>query len=163
MVPVPNTFDNILIGLVVLTWLIWRQLQARRADRPPVVLLVISALGAASLGFAIATTTPTSAAILLLATSFVAAGGFGVARGYTMRIWRTDGTLWRQGNWLTAALWLISFGIHLGLDFAVDAVNSTRGLGSASILLYLAVSLAAQRLTVRSRSHEALRKPSNAA
>ncbi|MGW4398386.1 hypothetical protein ACWEHA_24145 [Amycolatopsis nivea] len=159
----PNTFDNILLGLVVLTWLMWRQLQARRADRPPAVLLVISALGAASLGFAIAKTTPTSAAILLLTASFVVAGGFGVARGYTMRFWRTDGTLWRQGNWLTAVLWLVSFGIHLGLDFAVDAVNSVRGLGGASILLYLAVSLAAQRLTVRFRSHDALRRSSSAA
>ncbi|NEC62235.1 hypothetical protein G3I59_43205 [Amycolatopsis rubida] len=96
--PVPNTFDNILIGLVVLTWLMWRQLQARRADRPPVVLLVISALGAAALGAAIAKTTPTSAAILLLIAGFAVAGGFGVARGYTMRIWRTGGTPWRGVN-----------------------------------------------------------------
>ena len=163
MASVPNTFDNILIGLVVLTWLMWRQLQPRRADRPPVVLIVISALGTASLGFAVAKTTPTSAAILLLTASFVIAGGFGVARGYTMRTWRADGIRWRQGNWLTTVLWLISFGIHLGLDFAVDAVNSTRGLGGASILLYLAVSLVAQRITVRHRSQDALRKPSNAA
>ncbi|MGW7532157.1 hypothetical protein [Amycolatopsis sp. NPDC054798] len=159
----PNTFDNILIGLVVLAWLMWRQLQARRADRPPVVLLVISVLGVASLGVAIAKTTPTTAAILLLAASFVLAAGFGVARGYTMRIWRSDGTLWRQGNWLTAVLWLVSFGVHLGLDFAVDAVNEAKGLGGASILLYLAVSLVAQRLTVRSRAHDALRRTSSAA
>ncbi|MGV9294495.1 hypothetical protein [Amycolatopsis sp. NPDC003676] len=159
----PNTFDNILIGLVVLTWLMWRQLQARRADRPPVVLLVISALGAASLGVAIAKTTPTTAAILLLVGSFVIAGGFGVARGYTMRVWRADGTLWRQGNGRTAVLWLISFGVHLGLDFAIDAANEAKGLGGASILLYLAVSLAAQRITVRNRAHDALRSTSNAA
>ncbi|WP_406640164.1 hypothetical protein [Amycolatopsis sp. WGS_07] len=159
----PNTFDNILIGLVVLAWLMWRQLQVRRADRPPVVLLVISVLGVASLGFALAKTTPTTAAILLLAFSFVLAAGFGVLRAYTMRLWRTDGTLWRQGNWRTAALWLISFGIHLGLDFAVDAVNPVHGLGGASILLYLAVSLVAQRLTVHSRAHDARRSPSNAA
>ncbi|MFB9924529.1 hypothetical protein ACFORO_23595 [Amycolatopsis halotolerans] len=159
----PNTFDNILIGLVVLTWLMWRQLQVRRADRPPVVLLVISALGVASLGVAIAKTAPTTAAILLLVGSFVVAGGFGVARGYTMRIWRADGTLWRQGNWRTAVLWLISFGVHLGLDFAIDAANAAKGLGGASILLYLAVSLVTQRLTVRSRAHDALRKTSNAA
>lgn len=159
----PNTFDNILIGLVVLAWLMWRQLQVRRADRPPVVLLVISALGVASLGFAIAKTTPTTAAILLLAVSFVLAAGFGVARGYTTRIWHSDGTRWRQGNWLTAVLWLVSFGVHLGLDFAVDAVNEAKGLGGASILLYLAVSLVAQRLTVRSRAHDALRRTSSAA
>ncbi|MFD2467190.1 hypothetical protein [Amycolatopsis silviterrae] len=159
----PNTFDNVLIGLVVLAWLMWRQLQVRRADRPPVVLLVIGVLGVASLGVAIAKTTPTTAAILLLAFSFVVAAGFGVARGYTMRLWYAGGTRWRQGNWRTAALWLVSFGVHLGLDIAVDAVNPVPGLGGASILLYLAISLAAQRLTVRSRVHEARRSSSSAA
>ncbi|WP_020663278.1 hypothetical protein [Amycolatopsis benzoatilytica] len=63
----------------------------------------------------------------------------------------------------TAGLWLIAFIIHIGLDFAIDAANPAPGLGSTSILRYLAVSLGAQRLMTRARGQEALRSTSSAA
>ena len=45
----------------------------------------------------------------------------------------------------TAALWVVGAGIHAALDAAAHA-------GSASDLLYLGVTLAAQRLVLRARA-----------
>lgn len=143
---------NIIIGLVVLAWVLWRQTQRRlvREDRKPTVLLVLLVLGVLALGAYFKSAPATGFAIALLAGSLVLAAGFGVVRGYTVRLWRQDEQLWRQGTWLTIVLWLVAIGSHIGLDVLID--GGAKGLGSASILLYLAVSLGAQRLVVQSRA-----------
>ena len=50
------------------------------------------------------------------------------------------GRAWRQGNWLTALLWVVSLAVHLGYDYLVDGRGSQAGLGSASLLLYFGVT-----------------------
>ncbi len=143
---------NIVIGLVVLAWLLWRQTQRRpvREDRKPTVLLILLVLGVVALGAYFKQEPATGLAIALLVGSLVLAAGFGVVRGYTVRLWDQDGQLFRQGTWLTILLWLVAIGSHVGLDALID--GGAKGLGSASILLYLAVSLGAQRLVVQSRA-----------
>jgi hypothetical protein len=147
---------NIVIGLVVLLWLLSRQVQKRqvREDRKPTVMLVLLVLGVIQLadffkGSASATTT----VVLLLVASFVLAAVFGVIRAYTVHLWRADGQLWRQGTWLTVVLWIVAIGIHIGMDFVIDGNGAAKGLSGASIMLYLAVSLGAQRLVVQSRAN----------
>ncbi|MEW2500324.1 hypothetical protein ACQPXB_02075 [Amycolatopsis sp. CA-161197] len=146
---------NILIGLVVLAWLCWRQTQKRlvREDRKPTVLLILAVLGVVSLASFFKGTTPGTPAVLLLIGSLVVAALFGLVRAYTVRLWRADSQLWRQGTWLTVVLWVVAIAVHIGLDFVIDANSPAKGLGSASILLYLAVSLGAQRLVVQSRAN----------
>ena len=56
----------------------------------------------------------------------------------TVHIWVYGGQAWRQGTWLTAVLWVISLGVHLGYDYLVDGKGSQSGLGSASLLVYSA-------------------------
>ena len=149
-----NSSVNVLVGLVVLAWLVWRQTQRRlvREDRRPVVLLILLVLGILQLSTFLKTSTASATAIvLLLAASLVLAAGFGVVRALSVRLWRQDGQLWRQGTWLTAVLWLVAFGVHIGLDALFD--GSAHGLGIGSILLYLAVSLGVQRLVVQSRAN----------
>ncbi|MEU8630601.1 hypothetical protein AB0C38_00415 [Amycolatopsis sp. NPDC048633] len=143
---------NILVGLVVVAWILWRQVQQRpvREDRKPTVLLILLVLGVVALGAYFKKEPATGLAIALLAGSLVLAAGFGVVRGYTVRLWRQDGVLFRQGTWLTILLWLAAIGSHLGLDVLID--SGAKGLGGASILLYLAVSLGAQRLVVQARA-----------
>lgn len=147
-----NGSANIVIGLVVLAWLLWRQTQRRpvREDRKPTVLLILLVLGVVALGAYFKTAPATGLAIALLAGSLVLAAGFGVVRGYTVRLWQQDGQFFRQGTWLTIVLWLVAIGSHIGLDALID--SGAKGLGSASILLYLAVSLGTQRLVVQSRA-----------
>jgi len=64
-----------------------------------------------------------------------------------------DGQAWSQGSWLTAALWIVSPARHLGNDILVAHGSGANGLGTATIVLYLAVSLGFQPLSraVRAR------------
>jgi hypothetical protein len=152
-----NSSVNVLIGLVVVAWILWRQTQKRpvREDRKPTVLLILLVLGVLQLSTYFKTASSTVPVIGLLVGSLVLAAGFGVVRGYTVRLWRQDGQLFRQGTWLTIVLWLAGIGVHIGFDALVD--SSAKGLGTASILLYLAVSLGTQRLVVQSRANHAVR------
>jgi hypothetical protein len=69
-----------------------------------------------------------------------------------VRVWVDGGQAWRQGSWLTALLWIISLGVHLGYDYLVDGKGSQAGLGSASLLLYLGVTFTIQRLILQARA-----------
>jgi hypothetical protein len=68
------------------------------------------------------------------------AGGvvLGGLRGATMRVWDTNGWVVRQANLVTMALWLVT----LVLQFAGDAAA---GLVGASFLIFLGLTMAAQR------------------
>ncbi|MCR6489759.1 hypothetical protein M8542_43805 [Amycolatopsis sp. OK19-0408] len=144
---------NILIGLAVLAWLVLRQTQRRlvREDRRPVVLLVLLVLGVFQLATYLKLVPVSATVIVLVVASLVLAAGFGFVRALSVRVWRQDGQLWRQGGWLTVALWLVAVGVHIGLDLLFD--GAAKGLGTGSILLYLAVSLGVQRFVVLSRAN----------
>jgi len=88
----------------------------------------------------------------MLVASLVAAGAFGAIRGYTIRLWREDGVLYRQGNALTVVLWLVAIGVHFGADVLIDHSGSATGLATTALLLYIAVTFGVQRLVVRSRA-----------
>ena len=150
-----NYAVNIVIGLVVLAWLLSRQVQKRlvKEDRKPTVLLILLVLGIVQLASYFKSAASDNAVVLLLIGSLVLAAGFGVVRAYTVRLWRADGQLWRQGTWLTVVLWLVAIGSHIGLDFVIEGAGEAKGLSSASILLYLAVTLGAQRAIVQSRAN----------
>jgi hypothetical protein len=87
-----------------------------------------------------------------LAGSLVIAAVFGAIRAATTHVWVDGGQAWRQGNWLTAALWIVSLGAHLGYDYLVDGKGSQAGVGSASLLLYLGVTVLIQRLILQARA-----------
>jgi hypothetical protein len=78
----------------------------------------------------------------------VLAAIFGAARAATVRIWIQDGQAWSKGNILTAALWVVALGAHLGYDYLIGQHKDIGSLGDATVLLYLAVSLAVQRVIV---------------
>ena len=147
-----NTSANVVVGLAVLALLLWRQTRKRpvREDRRPVVLVVLLVLGILQLSTYLKIVSATTSVIVLLVTTLLLGAGFGAVRAWSVRLWREDGQLWRQGNWLTVALWLAGFAVHIGLDALFDGV--AHGLGAGSILLYLAVSLGVQRLFVLSRA-----------
>jgi hypothetical protein len=58
----------------------------------------------------------------------------------------------RQGTWLTAALWIVSLGLHFGYDYLVDGKGDLAGLGSASLTLYFAVTYTIQRVILQARA-----------
>ncbi|OXM71658.1 DUF1453 family protein [Amycolatopsis vastitatis] len=147
-----NSTVNVVAGLAVLALLVVRQIRKRplREDPRPVVLVVLLVLGILQLGTYLKVVPASAAVIALLVATLLLGAGFGAVRAWSVRIWREDGQLWRQGSRLTAVLWLVGFGVHIGLDALFDGV--AHGLGVGSILLYLAVSLGVQRLFVQSRA-----------
>ena len=87
-----------------------------------------------------------------LAGSPVLAAITGAVRAATVHVWIDTGRALRQGTWLTAVLWIVSLGLHLGYDYLVDGKGAIAGLGSASLTLYFAVTYAIQRVILQARA-----------
>jgi hypothetical protein len=90
----------------------------------------------------------------LIAFGLVLAAGFGAWRALTVKVWRSgDGSAWRQGTAATAGLWIAAIATHIVIDVIIGQTDKgAAGVASASILLYLAVSLGAQREVLRARA-----------
>jgi hypothetical protein len=144
---------NLLIGVLVLGWILYRQLQARpaKADlRLPVILLVIGLIQLT--GFLGQHGHHPGYVSAALAGSFILAVAFAAARAATMHVWIDNGQPWRKGNVLTAVLWVLSLAVHLGYDYLVDGRGALAGLGAASLVLYFAITYTIQRLIVQARA-----------
>lgn len=143
---------NLLIGLAVLALLVYRQLQVRpvRANfRLPLILAVI---GVIQLSQFLKNDHHTGTVFAALAGSLVLAAIFGAIRAMTVRVWIQAGQALRQGSWITAVLWVVSLGAHLGYDYLVDGKGSQAGLGTASLTLYFAVTYTIQRFILQAKA-----------
>jgi drug/metabolite transporter (DMT)-like permease len=149
--------ESILIGLAVLVWLLWRQLQARelRHDRGYLLPLALVAIGVVQIVDYDRDHPLAGAGIALLVVSIVVAAGFSIVRATTVRVWLHDGRLLRQGTAMTIVLWLVAIAIHLGGDHLIAPHEADR-IGSVSLLLYLGVSLAVQRFALGERARRLL-------
>jgi hypothetical protein len=143
------------VGVVVVGLLIYRQLVARRVSASGVrIALVLAVLGILeTVQYLQKQHHDSGVTAAALGGSLVLAVAFGVARAVTVRIWQKDGSTWSQGNWITALLWAAALAAHLGYDYLLDKHHGTVGLGDATILLYLAITLGTQRLVLLQRAH----------
>jgi hypothetical protein len=143
---------EVVIGVAVLALLMFRQLQTRPVrDSGLRIMLILGVIGVVETvqyldkhhgG-------PTIYAAIL--GSLVLAAIFGVLRAVTTRVWQQDGQVWRKGNWVSAALWVVAVAAHLGYDALLLHGRGDSDLGNVTILLYLAVSLGVQRIIVAQR------------
>lgn len=141
---------NLAVTGVVLAWLLVRQLSVRplkERSHLALILVVGGLIGAAEF---FGNHRPGPAEVVLPLLSLVVGIGLAAVRAYTMRLWRQDGEVLRQGTWVTAVLWLVSIGQHLLVDRLVLA-----GAGSATLLLYFGVVLGAQRQVLLLRAQKA--------
>jgi hypothetical protein len=147
-----QTVVQLVVGVAILALLIYRQVQRRPVtqarQRIGLVLMVIGLI----LAVQYLQKHSGAAVVGALIGSLVLAAGFGAARAATVRLWLQDGQAWSQGNWLTAALWVVAVAAHLGLDAAIGSHKGLSGLGSATLVLYLAISLIVQYLIVNYRA-----------
>lgn len=147
---------NLVIGLLVLVLVVVRQLTVRRLNenyRLPLILAIIGVLEFASYlrahhGYG------TEIAVAA-AGSLVIAAAAGALRAPTVRVWRQDGQLMRQGTWITALLWVVSLALHLGYDRLVGG-TAAGTVGEATILLYFAVTFTVQRWVLLARAARTL-------
>ena len=146
---------NILIGVAVVLLLIARQFRARPARETSAArfILILGVIGIVECANAAKGHQLSSETVALVVGGLVVAAAFGWVRALSMRVWRAaDGVAWRQGTWVTAILWVASLAAHLGIDVVVDGTTDIKGFSSATILLYLAVTLGVQRELVRARA-----------
>ncbi len=149
--------ESIVVGLVVLVWLLWRQAQVRelRHDRGYLLPLALVAIGVVQIVGYERDHPLAGAGIALLVLSIVVAAGFAIVRATTVRVWLHDGRLLRQGTGMTIILWLVALAVHLGGDHLIAPHDADR-IGSVSLLLYLGVSLAVQRFALGERARRLL-------
>lgn len=143
---------SMVLGVIALGYISVRQLQVRPAKatmRLPVLLAVIGLIQLA--GFIGQHGHHPGRVFATLAGSLLVAVLFAGARAATVQVWVDGGRAWRQGSMLTVLLWIASLGVHLGYDYVVDG-SEEAGLGAASLLLYLAVTLTGQQMMIMARA-----------
>lgn len=145
---------DLVIGLVVVGLLIFRQLRPRQVRANPRLLLILLVVGVIQVVNYLKHSPGHvgSAAAIALVGSLVLAAVFGALRAFTVRVWTADGQTWMQGNILTAVLWAAALGAHLGYDYLIGQHKGIGQIGTATVVLYLVASLAAQRLIVTWRA-----------
>jgi hypothetical protein len=149
-----NTLLYIVVGVAVLALLIVRTMRARPVRQANQRLfLILGIIGVIEtyqyLQHHHAGTTTVAAA---LAGSLVLAAVFGAIRAVTVRVWMKEGQPWAQGSWVTGVLWVVALAAHLGYDALLDTHKDITGLGNATVVLYLVVSLLVQRVVVSARA-----------
>jgi hypothetical protein len=146
---------NILIAVLIVAYLIARQLVTRpvRERSAARLVLILGVIGIIEMVQSVKGHKLGAETITLVAAGIVMGALLGLARAVTVRVWRdTAGLAWRRGTVLTAMLWVVSLAAHLGIDVVVDHSTTAKGLASASILLYLGVTLGVQREVIRLRA-----------
>jgi hypothetical protein len=144
---------NLLIGVLVLGWILYRQLQARPAKADLRLPLILGIIGIIDLtGFLGQHGHHPGYVFAALAGSFILAVVFAGARAATVHIWVDNGQAWRKGTTLTAVLWILSLAVHLGYDYLVDGRGPLAGLGAASLAMYFAITYTVQRLMIQARA-----------
>lgn len=147
-----TTLVSILIGVAVAALLVVRQLRAQPLNANFRLPLIIGIIGLIELVEYLGKHHVSGIAIGALVGSLAVAAVLGAIRAATIHLWVQDGQPWRQGNWLTGLLWVLSFAAHFGIDFLIDPHNPNGGLAGSTILLYLAVTYTVQRLIMQARA-----------
>lgn len=145
-----SVYGSYLIVAVLLVGVIWRQISPRVISKKTTLYLVIMLIGVAEVGGAISTQAIpfTGENIVIIAVAYlILAVPFGIMRAKSYRLWvANDGLVMRRGTVVTVVLWMISFAIHLGIDYYVVPGSD------AFLILYLGLSLMIQREWVFSRA-----------
>jgi hypothetical protein len=149
-----GTLTSLVIGVIVLALVIVRQLSPRRLRENYRLSIILGVIGLIEFVTFLKTQTATETRIVeAVAGSLVLAAVMGAVRAPTMRIWRQGEQLMIRGNWLTATLWVIAVAAHYGYDyFVAGAGTNGENVGSATVLLYMVVSLTVQRFILLTRA-----------
>jgi hypothetical protein len=145
--------DQAVVSVLILGWVLYRQLQARPlvADRVlvlPAVMIVIGAIELGNLKGGISSSDAGWLGIDLLASVVL-----GVARAQSVRVYAHDGVVWRQGSVVTAGLWLVSVLVRI----VVALIARHHGAGKAvdeGLLLSFGVTLAVQYVLLMWRARD---------
>jgi len=149
------TAVDIVISVAVLVLILYRQLQVRRASPTLILPVILIIIGLAELATLKGSNKLTAGEIgVLVALLVLDAVGLGAVRAWTVRLWHDGDAVLRKGTWLTVVLWLVGIGVH-------EVVDLVAHIPSASLLLYLGVTLLAQQLVLQTRINRVEHQPGN--
>jgi hypothetical protein len=161
---------SLVIGVAVLVLILVRQVRPRPLEGSYVLVIVLGVIGLAETGAFLFGTqqfvaflkghnhhltlaVPNGGVMVTAAAgSLVLATATGALRAPSVRLWRQGGQVWRKGTALTVVLWLVSLALHLGYDAVAARGRADADFGSATLLLYFAVSLTAQYIVLSARA-----------
>jgi hypothetical protein len=151
--PVTSVILDVVIGVAVLGLLIFRQVRKRPVNgRGARLAAILAIVGIIEVADYLSSHHPDGTTYAAIGGSLVLAAAFGALRAFTVKIWTEGGQPWTQGNWLTAALWVVALGAHYGFDALVSHSHGNSNIADVTALLYLAVSLGVQRAIVSWRA-----------
>lgn len=145
----------ILVGLAVVVLIVIMQLKTRplRENSATRLTIILGVIGVFEIYSAIKGRPLGAWTVTWLAGSLIVGGALGAARALTVHIWRTDdGSALVKGTAVTAILWIVSVAAHFALQVGINHSTKIAGFGSASLLLYLAITLGAQRAVMQLRA-----------
>ena len=149
-----NGMLSALVGITVLAWVIVNQLRPKPLKARRLRLAgILAVVGVVQLVSAAGAHPVPLLGWTLPALGLAIGAALGALRAHTVHLWFRDGVVWTQGHALTAALWVVGIGAHVGLDVLARAVvPAAETANTASILLFVAVSLGVQGLVTLRRT-----------
>src|ERR1700733_5709035 len=148
------SFFSYALGALILVLVLLRQVRVRPVPRifQPRLPVVVGVIGLFEMfSYADNHHVSSSAWWWVLGTLVVGGLGLGVLRGLSVRVWKGNGWVLRQGNAITMALWLVSLLVHFVGDNGQSHAGAA-GLEGSSFLLYLGVTLCVQYYVVYRRA-----------
>ncbi|MCD2194841.1 hypothetical protein LQ327_15830 [Actinomycetospora endophytica] len=144
---------QVIVGIAVLGWILYNQLRVRQFS--PRRLRLAGILGVVGLVEIASTAGAHPVSVVgwtLLTTGLVVGAALGLLRAATVKLWVRDGVVYTQGHAMTAALWIVGIGVHIGLDVLARVIApSADAVNASSVLLFIAVSLGVQGLMTMRR------------
>ena len=160
-----SPYTSIAISVLVVAFVSYRQLQTRgiREERGLLLYVLVFALGVLQASTFLQHHRVGTTAIVFVTISIVIGIGLGALRGRLTHLWRADGQLLRRGNPWTIGIWIVGLGIHLGIDLYSSQLDHTaEGFATSTLLLYVGLSLGAQRLVLLRRAKNLVDHPKEA-
>ena len=146
--------------VALVAWILVRQRRVRRVPRQVRLFspVLIGLIGLYQLGaFTNHHRLSAAVAAALLGATVLGAGVFGAVRALTVRLWRIEGLVLRQGTWVTMGLWGLSLALHLATAWWIGSLDAVAGIAWSSLLLFVGLSLGVQGAVVHRRARAELR------
>jgi len=153
-VTITLVFDVALVAAVLV-----RQRRVRRVPRRVHLFgpVVIGLIGLYQLGAFTDHHRLTAAVASALLGGIVAGAALtGAARASTVRLWRIEGVVLRQANWLTMGLWALTLALPFATAWGAGTPGGSGGAGWASLLLLVGLTLGVQRAVLHRRARSQL-------
>jgi hypothetical protein len=146
----------VIIGTVVLVGIVASRIRGRalRPRRLLIVPLILLVLGAIPVALQLGTVALQGIDYLIAGLDLALSVGLGAARGFTVRIYSHEATTWYRYGPATVLLWCLSIVLRFALGITGSHHGATTLTTSATVILFLGLTLAVQNTIIRTRNRQ---------